>query len=105
MHMILLYHISDLSVGDVASLCVTTAEENTAEDLLKHKAVWELQLNLNLTQVRKNSKWHKIVLHKLPTAVFNKAQGLKMLKEEVKLFNKGIKLVTEPVWLSTEKNR
>ena len=28
-----------------------------------------------------------------------------MLKEEVELFNKGIKLVTEPVWLLTEKNR
>ena len=88
-----------------ASIVVTTVKENTAEDLLKHRAVWESQLNLNLTQVRKNSKWHKIVLHKLSTAVFNTAQGLKMLKEEVELFNKGIKLVTEPVWLSTEKNR
>ena len=28
-----------------------------------------------------------------------------MLKEEVELFNKEIKLVTESVWLSTEKNR
>ena len=45
------------------------------------------------------------MLHTLPTAVFNTAQGLKMLKEEVELFNKGIKLVTEPIWLSTEKNR
>ena len=41
-----------------ASIVVTTAEENTAEELLKHRAVWESQLNLNLTQVRKNSKWH-----------------------------------------------
>ena len=45
------------------------------------------------------------MLYKLSTAVFNTAQGLKMLKEEVELFNKEIKLVTEPVWLSTEKNR
>ena len=80
-----------------ASIVVTTAEGNTAEELLKHRAVWESQLNLNLTQVRKNSKWHKIVLHKLSTAVFNTAQRLKMLKEEVELFNKGIKLVTESV--------
>ena len=80
-----------------ASIVVTTAEENTAEELLKHRAVWKSQLNLNLTQVRKNSKWHKIVLHKLLTAVFNTAQRLKMLKEEVELFNKGIKLVTESV--------
>ena len=28
-----------------------------------------------------------------------------MLKEEVKLFNKELKLVREPVWLSTEENR
>ena len=45
------------------------------------------------------------MLFKLPTAVFNTAQGMKMLKEEVKLFNKAIKLVTESVWLLTEKNR
>ena len=54
-----------------ASIVITIVEENTPEDLLKHRAVWELQLNLNLTQVRKNSKWHKIVLYKLFTAVFN----------------------------------
>ncbi|SLM34142.1 hypothetical protein LPUS_02837 [Lasallia pustulata] len=28
-----------------------------------------------------------------------------MLQEEVELFNKGIKLVTKPVWLSTAENR
>ena len=28
-----------------------------------------------------------------------------MLKEEVKLFNKELKLVTESVWLSTEENK
>ena len=38
------------------SIVITIAEENTAEDLLKHRAVWESQLNLNLTQIRKNSK-------------------------------------------------
>ena len=88
-----------------ASIVVTTVKENTAEDLLKHRAVWESQLNLNLTQVRKNSKWYEIILHKLFTAVFNTAQELKMLKEEVKLFNKEINLVTESVWLLIEKNR
>ena len=31
------------------SIVVTTAEENTAKELLKHRAVWESQLNLNLT--------------------------------------------------------
>ena len=45
------------------------------------------------------------MLHKLLIAVFNTAQRLKMLKEEVKLFNKRLKLVTESVWLLTEKNK
>ena len=85
------------------SIVVTTAEENTAEDLLQHKAIWEPKLNL--TQVRKNKKWHKMVLHELLTAIFNNKEGLKLLHTEVKLFNKELKLVTEPVWLSTEENR
>ena len=86
-----------------ASIVVTTAEGNTAEDLLQHKAIWEAKLDL--TQVRKNKKWHKIVLYELPTATFQNKEGLKLLKDEVELFNKELKLVTEPVWLSTEENR
>ena len=85
------------------SIVVTAAEGNTAEDLLQHKAIWGAQLNL--IQIRKNNKWHKMVLHKLPTAVFNTEEGLEMLQEEVELFNKGLKLVTKPVWLSTAENR
>ncbi|SLM33943.1 hypothetical protein LPUS_02573 [Lasallia pustulata] len=68
-----------------ASIVVTTAEGNTAEDLLKHKAIWEPELDL--AQIKKNNKWHKILLHGLPTAVFN------------------TKDVTKPVWLSTAENR
>ena len=72
-----------------------TAERNTAENLLQHKAIWEAKLDL--TQVRKNKKWHKIVLHGLLTATFQNKEGLKLLKDEVELFNKELKLVTEPV--------
>ena len=86
-----------------ASMMVITAEGNTAENLLQHKAIWEVKLDL--TQVRKNKKWHKIVLYKLSTATFQNKEGLKLLKNEVELFNKELKLVTEPVWLSTEENR
>ena len=78
-----------------ASIVVITAEGNTAEDLLQHKAIWEAKLDL--TQVRKNKKWHKIVLHKLLTATFQNKEGLKLLKDEVELFNKELKLVTESV--------
>ncbi|SLM37365.1 hypothetical protein LPUS_07187 [Lasallia pustulata] len=85
-----------------ASIVVTTAEGNTAEDLLKHKAIWEPELDL--AQIKKN-QWHKILLHGLPTAVFNTKDSLEMLQEEVELFNKGIKLVTKPVWLSRAENR
>ena len=86
-----------------ASIVVTTVEGNTAEDLLQHKVIWKSKLNL--TQIRKNKKWHKIVLHELPTDTFQNKEGLKLLKDEVELFNKKLKLVSEPVWLSTEENR
>ena len=85
------------------SIVMITAEENTAKDLLKHKTIWESKLDL--TQIRENKKWHKIVLHELLIKIFQGKEGLKMLKEEVELFNKELKLVKEPVWLSTEENR
>ena len=85
------------------SIVIITAEENTVKDLLKHKTIWESKLNL--TQIRENKKWHKIILHELSINIFQSKEDLKMLKEEVKLFNKELKLMRESVWLSTEENR
>ena len=85
------------------SIVIITAEENAVKDLLRHKTIWESKLNL--TQIRENKKWHKIVLNELFINIFQSKEDLKMLKEKVKLFNKELKLMREPVWLLTEENR
>ena len=85
------------------SIVIITAEENSVKDLLRHKTIWESKLNL--TQIRENKKWHKIVLNELFINIFQSKEDLKMLKEKVKLFNKELKLMREPVWLLTEENR
>ena len=78
-----------------ASIVMITLEDNTVKELLKHKAIWKLKLNL--AKIRKNNKWYKIVLYKLFIAVFNTEEELEILKEEIKLFNKELKLVIKSV--------
>ena len=85
------------------SIIIITAEENTVKNLLKYKTIWKLKLNL--TQIKENKKWYKIVLHELLINIFQSKEDLKILKEEVKLFNKELKLMRESVWLSIEENK
>ena len=58
------------------SIIIIIAEENSAKDLLKHKTIWELKLNL--TQIKENKKWHKIILYELLTNIFQSKEDLKI---------------------------
>ena len=85
------------------NLSLTTTEQFTAKDLLDQRAHWEGLFSAK--SMVKDTKWHKVIMHTLPTEVFNNQNGLKLLRDELELFNPGLKLVRDPIWLSTEENR
>lgn len=49
--------------------------------------------------------WLKVAVHGLPTKEFASLEALSLLEEEIATFNKGIKLVGTPYWLTHAEKR
>ena len=84
-------------------IVLTTAYTCTADDLLKHRAIWEPELGGQ--RAKKIKKWYKLIAHRVPTESFNTEGGMQLLKDDLELFNQGLKLVTLPQWLSQPQVR
>ncbi len=87
--------IDNLLVSSVAILqseasIVFTTSEDTAEDLLKHQHI--LHSLFDYTDIKRDKKWYKIVAHGIPTAIFNIKDDMQLVKDEVEIFNKNIRL-------------
>ncbi len=100
---------SDLIVATVAktqkgnNIVLTVSEKYTADALLAQRAIWEHVFDVK--SIKKDEKWHKIVIHSLETEIFNTETGMKNLKTELESYNSGLKLIINPIWLSKSENR
>ena len=66
----------------------------SAKYLVEKKEVWK---NIILYQkVYADEKWVKIVIYTVPIRLFSTDDGLYFLKQEIKTFNPGIKLIKTP---------
>lgn len=86
--------VSTVAISQSGASIVFTTSEGTAEDLLKHQHVWNSLFDF--TEIKKDEKWYKIVAHGIPTAIFNIKEGMQLVKDEVEIFNKDIKLAILP---------
>ena len=77
---------------------VTTTPAFTAKYLLENQNIWKDITTYKVAQPI--SPWYKVVIHKLPTN-----HSLEVLKEEIETFNKGLKIVGSPFWLTPEARR
>ena len=95
-------------VGTVAksqigtNIVLTTTEKFDAEFLKKNEAIWKPALQF--TRAMRDTTWHKVVIHGIPTAIFNDEKGMTLLEEEIKVYN-GLSLISKPKWLSSSENR
>ena len=63
----------------------------TADVLLAQRAIWEHVFNVK--SIKKDEKWHKIIIHSLKIKIFNTKTEIKNLKTELKFFNFKLKLI------------
>ncbi|TVY31391.1 hypothetical protein LSUB1_G008815, partial [Lachnellula subtilissima] len=77
-----------------ANLVVTTIEAYTSDFLLAKIDVWTHILPGYTAQ--KDVEWHKIVAHGIPTSVFNRPDGMDLIKDEIRTFNKGLTPLGNP---------
>ncbi len=75
-----------------------------AEDvLLAQRAIWEHVFDVK--SIKKDEKWHKIVIHSLKIEIFNTKTRMKNLKTELELYNFELKLIINFIWLSKSENQ
>ena len=77
---------------------VTTTPAFSAKYLLENQEIWKDITEFKAAQPI--TPWFKVVIHKLPTN-----HSLEVLKEEIETFNKGLKVVGNPFWLTPESRR
>ncbi len=74
-----------------------------ADVLLAQKAIWEHVFHVK--SIKKDEKWHKIVIHSLKIEIFNMKTKIKNLKTELKSYNFKLKLIINFIWLLKSENR
>lgn len=85
------------------NIAISTTEEYNADFLLEKKEIWK-DLIPHIT-MQKDQPWFKVVAHGIPLVDFDHEEGMEMMKEEVMTFNKGLKPIGVPYWISTKENR
>lgn len=85
------------------NLVVTSTSPFTADFLLEKQAIWQHLIAFKSAQ--KDEPWHKVVLHGIPIADFNTQEGMELVKDEIKTFNKGLNPIGTPYWLTSAERR
>ncbi len=85
------------------NIALMISKKYIADVLLAQKAIWEHVFDVK--SIKKDEKWHKIVIHSLKIEIFNTKTEIKNLKTELKFFNLELKLIINSIWLSKSENR
>ncbi|KAH7560317.1 hypothetical protein BM1_03951 [Bipolaris maydis] len=90
--------VASVTLSSKGNKVVTTTPAFTANYLLENQGIWKDLVAFKVAQPI--TSWFKIVVHRLPTN-----HGLEVIKEEIETFNKGLKVVGTPFWLTPESKR
>src|SRR5437667_2357352 len=87
------------------SIILTTMPDFSADFLLQKKTIWENIFSSKAQNIEKDKKWSKVVVHEVSIRSFSMDEDLSLLKDEIEIFNPGLKLLKNPIWLSSQENR
>ena len=74
-----------------------------ADVLLARRAIWKHVFDVK--RIKKDEKWHKIVIHSLKIEIFNMKIEMKYLRIELEKYNPELKLIINSIWLSKDENK
>ena len=83
---------------------ITTIASFTADFLLEKKAIWG-SIIPGIEELQKDEPWSKVVLHGISIVDFDTPEGIDLAKEEIQIFNKGLKPIGTPYWLTSGSKR
>jgi hypothetical protein len=85
------------------NIVVTTTDAFTSDYLIEKQAIWAHLIPHQALQ--KDTPWYKVVVHGIPLADFDTPQGMELIKDEIRVFNKGLKPIGTPYWLTSLAKR
>ena len=86
------------------NVILITSETYSADFLSQHEKVWQKYFATSYSFSYKDKEWHKVVVHGIPTSIFNYDGGLQLIKQEVETFNAGLTPIAVN-WISSAANR
>ncbi len=85
------------------NIVLTILKKYIADVLLAQRAIWEHVFDVK--SIKKDEKWHKIIIHSLKINIFNMKIEMKNLKTELESYNLELKLIINSIWLSKSENQ
>ena len=85
--------ISTVSLSSKGNITVNTTPEFNSDFLVQNEATIKGVLPL-VTSVQKGEPWYKVIIHGLPIRVFDIPEGIDLVLEEIKIFNKGLEPIS-----------
>ena len=70
-------------------MIVTTPQYST-DFLIEKQEIWKGFIPFSSFQ--KDQPWHKVILHGIPISDFNNPEGMQMIIDEIRTFNKNLDL-------------
>ena len=85
------------------NIVVTTTDSFSADFLLEKRSIWEYIYPFLTAQ--KDELQHKVILYSIPITDFNNPEGIDLIVDEIKTFNKGLTPIGTPYWITPKENR
>ena len=70
-----------------------------------YKEESHFQQGFRHTRILEDDSCFKVVVHGVSIEDFNDAEGLPRIRKELETFNNGLKLTTDPIWLTPAERR
>jgi hypothetical protein len=96
--------ISTVSLSSKGNIIVNTTPEFNSDFLVQNEATIKGVLPL-VTSVQKGEPWYKVIIHGLPIREFDTDEGMDLVLEEIKTFNKGLEPIGQPYWATSKEKR
>ena len=87
----------------IGNLVITTTPAFTAQFLIDKRSIWEHLVTFK--EIQKDVIWYKVALHRVPIAPFNNPDGMDLLTDKIKIFNKGLSPISKLYWLTLADKR
>jgi len=95
--------VSTISRSWTGNIVVTTTPLFNADFLLDKQSIWDSIIPFK--KALKQVEWYKVTIHGIPIQDFDNEQGMALIIEEIKTFNKGLTPIGTPYWLTSALNR